>query len=85
MYVLGTNVALGVVSVVHARELSLGSPLARAVCAYGASYWGGRVVVQFTAFRGLAPRGVQYIVAEVWLVALFVYLTGVYASLAIAS
>jgi hypothetical protein len=45
-YVVLGIVTLGVVSLTCAAELAAGSRLARAVCAYGALFWGVRVCLQ---------------------------------------
>ena len=45
-YVLMSIVAFAAVSVFNARELAGGSGLARAVCAYGAVFWGVRLGLQ---------------------------------------
>jgi hypothetical protein len=45
-YVVLGIVALGVISLTCAEELAGGSRLARAVCAYGAVFWGVRVCLQ---------------------------------------
>ncbi|MBI1902802.1 MAG: hypothetical protein HYS13_17020 [Planctomycetia bacterium] len=45
-YVVATIVALGLVSLLFARELAGGSGLARAVCGYIALFWGVRLSLQ---------------------------------------
>jgi hypothetical protein len=76
-------VAFGLVSALAPRWLTRPTPLAGAVCAYIATYWGARVVIQFVYFdRSDAPRGRPYAIAEAGLVGLFLYLTVVYGSLA---
>lgn len=80
-YIWFTNMAFGLVSTFGRRWLLDGRPLAGAVCAFIATYWGARVVIQFVYFdRTDAPRGPPYAVAEAALVALFVFLTLVYAA-----
>jgi hypothetical protein len=82
-YIWSTNVAFGLVSALAPRWLTRPTPLAGAVCAYIATYWGARVVIQFVYFdRSDAPRGRPYAIAEAGLVGLFLYLTVVYGSLA---
>jgi hypothetical protein len=78
-YIWTTNVCFGVVSLAAPGWLLDGSPLARAVTGYVTAYWAARLVVQFFYFdRSGAPAGALYRVAEAALVALFVFLTGVY-------
>jgi len=84
VYILGTNVALGAVSALLPAQLLDGSPLARAVCGYGALYWGGRVVVQLAVFHRERPAGAHFVVAETAMMLLFVYLTVVYGGVALA-
>jgi hypothetical protein len=60
------------------------TPLAGAVCGFSASYWGARVAIQFLYFdRRDAPEAVLFVIGEVLLVVLFVYLTFVYGGLAL--
>jgi hypothetical protein len=78
-YIWTTNVCFGVISLAAPGWLLDGSPLARAVTGYVTAYWAARLVVQFFYFdRSGAPAGALYRVAEAALVALFVFLTGVY-------
>jgi hypothetical protein len=49
-FVLMTIVAFGVVSIACARSLTSGEPLARAVCAFIASFWGVRLLIGFFLF-----------------------------------
>lgn len=77
-YILGTNVALGLVSVFAADALAGTGTLAVCVTVYAAVYWGARLALQFALFRGLAPPDLKFRVAEAALVLLFVFLTGTY-------
>jgi hypothetical protein len=78
-YIWTTNVCFGVISLAAPGWLVDGSPLARAVTGYVTAYWAARLVVQFFYFdRSGAPAGALYRVVEAALVALFVFLTGVY-------
>ena len=77
-YVVMGIVALGIISLACADELASGSRLARAVCAYGALFWGIRVSLQ--AVFDVKPHLTAW-----WLTAgyhaltvLFVFITGVY-------
>jgi hypothetical protein len=45
-YVVMSIVAFALLSILNARELAGGGPLARGVCAYIAVFWGVRVVLQ---------------------------------------
>lgn len=84
-YIWTTNVCFGVVSLAAPGWLLDGSPLARAVAGYVTAYWAARLAVQFLYFdRSEAPAGALYRVAEAALVALFVFLTGVYGYAAVA-
>lgn len=78
VYILGTNLALGLVSLLATGALVAGGPLAAAILFYAAVYWGGRLAVQFTLFRGLKPEGAFYQLADLALSALFLFLTAVY-------
>jgi len=83
VYIWSFNVAFGLLSVLAPERLLDGAPLAAAVCAFIALYWGARLVVQFAWFgRAGGPAGIRYRLAEAALVALFVYLTVVYTAAA---
>src|SRR5262249_31954465 len=85
-YIWTTNVCFGLVSVFMPDELLAGTKLAAAVCGFITLYWLARVVIQFTYFdRHDAPQGLIFKLAEVALVALFVFLTGVYAWAALSN
>ena len=45
-YVVLSIVALGLISIVNARELAAGSLLARSFCLYAAAFWGIRLSLQ---------------------------------------
>ncbi|HEY2760886.1 MAG TPA: hypothetical protein VGI75_09085 [Pirellulales bacterium] len=45
-YVFATIVALGLVCVSQSEELAAGGSLSRAVCLYGAAFWGARLLLQ---------------------------------------
>lgn len=78
-YIWVTNVCFGVISTFGSDWLVERTPLARAVAGYIAVYWGARVFIQFFYFdRSQAPAGALYKIAEVALVGLFIFLTGVY-------
>jgi hypothetical protein len=82
-YVVLGIVALGAISLACGGELAAGSPLARAVCAYGALFWGIRLGLQ--AVFDVKPHLTAW-----WLVAgyhlltvLFLTFTGVYVYAAV--
>lgn len=81
-YILGFHVAFGLLSVVGAGWLLDGSTLATAVTGFIAAYWGARLLIQFLVFQrsGDVPEGSVFRLAEIALVALFVFLTLVYAA-----
>lgn len=77
-YILGTNVAMGLLCVLAPEWLLDGSPLAVAVSAYVFLYWGARFVLQMGPYRKHAPKGLKYRVVDVLVTLLFAYLTGVF-------
>lgn len=82
-YILGTNIAFGVVSVFAPAWLTDGTGLARAVCAFIAVYWGARIVVQFAAYREFEPVGRKYTIAKVMYLTGFAFCTVVYGGIAL--
>ena len=79
-YIWATNLSFGLVSL-HPAWLLDGSPLAAGVTGFISAYWIGRVGIQFFYFdRSDAPPGPAVRLAEVGLVALFVYLAAVYSA-----
>jgi hypothetical protein len=81
-YISATNLALALVSL-RADWLLTGEPLARAVAAYGALYWGVRFVLQMTCYRKHAPRGPWYALADAGLTLAFAFAAGVFAAAAL--
>jgi len=78
-YIWGTNLCFGLISTLAPGWLIDGSPLAAAVTAFIALYWGVRVVIQFVYFdRSDAPSGFIFRVAEIVLVGLFVFFSATY-------
>lgn len=77
-YILGTNVSLGLVSLLAADALAEPGSLAFCLNGYAALYWGARLAIQFLWFRKLAPNGLRFRLAEVALVVLFMFLTATY-------
>lgn len=79
-YIWATNLSFGLVSL-HPAWLLDGSPLAAGVTGFMTAYWIGRVAIQFFYFdRTDAPSGPAVRLAEIALVALFVYLAVVYGA-----
>jgi hypothetical protein len=81
-YILGTNLCLGAVSAFAPDLLMARTPLARLVAGYGGVYWGARLVIQLVWFRGVAPKGLGYAVADVAVTLGFVACTAVYGAIA---
>jgi len=85
-YILGSHVAFGLLSALAPGALLDGSPLARAVSAFIAAWWGTRLTLQFACFDRLArPSGRRYVLAEAALVALFLANTLVYGAIALGA
>jgi hypothetical protein len=80
-YVVGTNVCLGGLSVLAPELLLDRSPLARAVAGYAAAWWGMRLLIQFVWFRGKAPRGLGYALADIAVTLGFAACTLVYGAI----
>jgi hypothetical protein len=79
-YIFSTNVAFGVLSLLAPRALTDGSTLARAVCAFIAAYWTGRVIVQFAAYdRSSVNTRPLFRFAEIAYVGAFGYCAIVYS------
>ena len=78
-YIWVTNLSFALISMLSPQSLLDASFLASAVTIYITVYWAARVAIQFFYFdRSNAPQGVQFLVAEWALVALFVFLTAIY-------
>lgn len=85
-YIWGINLSFGLLSTFAPAWLLDRSPLAGAVAGFIAVYWGARVVVQFVYFdRTDVPGGPGVRLAEAALIALFLYLTVVYAVVALTA
>jgi hypothetical protein len=80
-YILGTNLCLGSVSAITPDWLLDHSPLARAVAGYAAAYWGARLAIQFVWFRGVAPKGLGYQLADLAMSLLFAGCTACYGAI----
>ena len=78
-YVLGAHVWFSAVSIVWAGELLRGTPLAALVTGLIATWWGVRVVGQFTWYdRAVSETRTLFRVAEVLYVTAFVFVTAVF-------
>jgi hypothetical protein len=86
VYIAGTNLSFGLLSALSPASLLAPSVLAVAVDGFITVYWGARVVVQFAYYdRRGGPAGPAARFAEAVLVALFVFLTLVYATAAVTA
>jgi hypothetical protein len=82
-YIMGTNLAFGLLSTLKPEWLLDGSGLARSVAGFIAVYWGVRLVLQFTYYdRKDAPSGAVFRLAEAALAALFLFCACVYGYIA---
>jgi hypothetical protein len=80
-YILCTNLAFALVSILGSDGLTDGSSLAASVTGFITVYWFARIMIQFFYFdRESAPKGLKYTVGEVVLVVLFVFFTAVYGT-----
>ncbi|WP_183574826.1 hypothetical protein HDF18_00215 [Mucilaginibacter sp. X5P1] len=79
-YILVINLCFGLLSVFGSKELVNGSVLALLITGFIAIYWISRVLIQFLYFdRTNFPAGKWNKLAEVLLVALFIFLSIVYS------
>jgi hypothetical protein len=81
-YILGTNLCLGGVTTFAPDLLLDRSPLARLVAGYAFFYWGARLLIQCVWFRGLAPKGRGYALADLAVTLGFLLWTAVYGAVA---
>lgn len=77
VFIGATIAALGLISLLLPRELISGTPLARAVCAATALFWGGRLVV--LPWLGVGPT-----LSSRWLKIGFVFLVAECAAYVVA-
>ncbi len=78
-YILSFNLFFGLISFWGAEELLTKTFLAKSITIFIFMYWLVRVLIQFLYFdTKSAPKGLIYTLGEIGLVALFVFLTGVY-------
>lgn len=79
-YILVINLCFGLLSVFCSPELVNGSKLAMLLTGFIAVYWISRILIQLFYFdRAGFPTGIWHKVAEVALVALFIFLSVVYS------
>lgn len=84
-YIVGTIIAFGALSLLMAPTLASGEPLARAVCAFIALFWGVRLCIEFALFDRkpiTITRKLRW--GERALTAVFAYLAVVYGFAAAA-
>lgn len=82
-YIWLTHLSFGLLSTFGAGLLVDRTPLAGVVASFIAAWWSARIIIQFTLFdRTAAPPGFLFKLAEAALVALFVTLAAVYATVA---
>ena len=81
-YIFGTNLCLGSLTAFAPHLLLDRSALARVVAGYGCVYWGARLLIQFAWFRGAAPKGVGYALADAAVTLGFLAWAAVYAVVA---
>jgi len=80
-YIWGTNVCMGALSAFAPTWLLDKTPLARAVCAYIALYWGARLAIQLFWYDRAAVTTPALRLADVVLTVLFLFLTATYGFL----
>lgn len=78
-YILSINLSFGLLSVFAYKDLTNGSLLASVICGFIAMYWISRILIQFFYFdRRSFPTGLWNRLAEMILLALFLFLSIVY-------
>lgn len=78
-YILGTNLALGAVSLFGAGMLVKAEPLSVGVCGYIAVYWGARFLIQIFGYKGGdIPQGWHFVLADWLFRGAFLYLGAVF-------
>jgi hypothetical protein len=79
-YILVINLCFGLVSALDFKELTNGTTLSMLVTGFVAFYWVSRILIQFFYFdRADFPTGKWHKLAEIILVALFIFLSVVYS------
>ena len=78
-YILGTNVAIGLLTMVFAVELVRGTALVAALTGFMFVYWGVRLGLQlFVIDKTAAPEGLLFRVGDRLLGGLFLFFTVTY-------
>ena len=84
VFIVLATLAFGSLTLLHAREMAAGEPVARSLAAVISLYWGARLLVQWCVFD---PREflttAWHKLGDHTLTAAFIYLTAVYAWAAI--
>jgi hypothetical protein len=79
-YILAINLFFGLISILATTELLNGSRLGLFTSGFIALYWLGRLLVQFFYFdRTHMPIGRLYLLGEIALITLFIFLSITYA------
>lgn len=82
-YIWSTNLSFGLLSVLAPDWLLNKSPLAAAVAGFIALYWSSRFLIQIFYFdRSSVPRKLFFILAELALSVLFIFLSLAYGTVA---
>jgi hypothetical protein len=78
-YIWVTHVCFGALTLAAPAAIHDGSLLAGVVSGFIALWWSARIVIQFTYFdRSATPPGIQFKLAEIGLVLLFMSLAAIY-------
>lgn len=79
-FIVLTIAGQGTISLVNARELASGTPLARSVCAFIAVFWGTRLALQWFCFKpGEYLQSLPLRLGYHLLTVMFVCLTAIFA------
>ena len=85
-YILSAHVCFGLLSLLGPDLLLERAPLAGLVNGFIGTWWGARLVIQFTLFdRSARPPGRMYVLAEGALISVFVACATFYWTLAVRS
>jgi len=85
VFIAITVLGLGIITITQAGEIATGTPLARAITGFMGIFWFLRLVTQFTVMRIIPlPEGFHWKMAMHSLTAVFLYLTVVYAYIALS-
>lgn len=79
-YIFGTNIWLGILSIICAQDLAGGGLLSITITVYAALYWLARVGIQFFYFdKKEIPKKGMYRLGEIALDCNFIYLAALYS------